>query len=169
MPSPVNLPLHLNNYKVPYLGSSSLSPFSSPSSTPTWHIKILLLSCCILIHNSLTTPNCLHQWFSNFICRKIMSDICLKLRFQYAPSHSDTIVHFLVNKNLVLGFFKFFKLFIFLNWSIIYIQYCVCFRYIAKLFRHIYTVYTYSCMYSSWFFSVIGYCKILNIVPCAMQ
>ena len=57
---------------------------------------------------------------------------------------------------LFLFFSSFFK-----NWSTVDLQSCVSFRYTAKWFS-----YTYICICIFFrFFSIIGYYKILNIVP----
>ena len=57
-------------------------------------------------------------------------------------------------------FFSFFHNF--LNWSIVDVQCCVSFSCTAQWFSYIYTFFFR-------FFSLIGYCKILSIVPCAIQ
>jgi len=64
------------------------------------------------------------------------------------------------------------------NWSIANLQCCVSFRWAAKWFRYIYIwyIHTYK-MYSFFyknvfffrFFSIIGYYKILTVVPCVIQ
>ena len=55
-------------------------------------------------------------------------------------------------------------IFCFFYWTIVDLQYCVSFRCIAKWFRYIYV-----CVYIYFrFFSIIGYYKILNIIPCAI-
>ena len=57
----------------------------------------------------------------------------------------------------------YFCLFIYFYWSIVDLQCCVSFRCTAKWFSFIYIYILFSR-----FFSIIGYNKILNIVPCAM-
>ena len=49
-------------------------------------------------------------------------------------------------------------------WSIVDLQYCVSFRYIANIYV---CVYIYIFFFFR-FFSVIGYYKMLNIVPCVI-
>ena len=61
-------------------------------------------------------------------------------------------------------FFLFFFNFFFLNWSIVDWQGCVTFRCPAKWFSYLY-IYVFFFR----FFSIIGYYKILSIVPCAIQ
>ena len=58
------------------------------------------------------------------------------------------------NQEELLFFIDFFKNF--LNWTIVDLQYCIIFKGTKKwsLFR---------------FFSIVDYCKILNIVPCGLQ
>ena len=57
-----------------------------------------------------------------------------------------------------------------LNNSVVDLQYCVSFRCIAKGLTFMY-VYICMCVYMLFyiFFSIIGYYKILSIVPCAIQ
>ena len=68
-------------------------------------------------------------------------------------------------------FFTFYFLLILLqNWSIVDLQ---CFRYRAKWFNYTHThthcVCVYICVCFFAVFSILGYYKILNIVPCALH
>ena len=57
----------------------------------------------------------------------------------------------------------------FLNWSIVDLQYCDSFRCTEKWFSYIYIyIYIYICIYFR-LFSIIGYYRILNIVPCVIH
>ena len=53
----------------------------------------------------------------------------------------------------------------FLNWSIVILQ---SFRYLAYWFIYVYT-HTHTHTFCFRFFSTVGYNKILDIVPCAIQ
>ena len=60
----------------------------------------------------------------------------------------------------LLGWFFFF------NWSIVDLQRCVSFSCAAKWFSY---TYIYLPLFFFRFFSIVGYYKILNEVPCAIQ
>ena len=62
----------------------------------------------------------------------------------------------------------------FLNWSTVDLRCCVSFWYTAKLFSYVYIyiyiyIYTHTHIFFFRFFFLIGYYKVLSIVPCAIQ
>ena len=77
--------------------------------------------------------------------------------------HTNTCVcTYVLPQNSESWEINFPTLIFFFNWSIVDLQCCVSFRCTAKWVSYI-------CIFFFRFFSTIGYYKILNMVPCAIQ
>ena len=89
------------------------------------------------------------------------------VRHQGSPSN-QFISEMECQHNMLLRFLisllEFWTTLFFQNWSIVDLQYCVSFKCIVKWFTYIDM---YICILG--LFSIIGYNKILNVVPCAIS
>ena len=160
--APVNLPSQLNHYQVPDLGSWSLSPSSNASSTPTRHIQsafILIYSDSNFNSNSQKlTSVILKVYGQNALCDISLMEIPL-CSFAFL-SNSDGVFEpsFLVHKNLLYEVLIAY----FLNWSTVVL--------VSGIQSNDSNIYIVICIYSFFqSFFIIGYCKILTIVPNAIQ